>query len=49
MSEKIDTVVFNSINFSALGITFIGVEQFLTILVLSTALIYNIKKLKDGA
>ena len=47
MNEKIDTVIFNGINFGALGITFIGVEQVLTILVLVSALLYNIKKLKN--
>lgn len=47
MNEKIDTVIFNGINFGALGITFIGVEQVLTILVLVSALLYNIKKLRN--
>ena len=45
MNEKIDTVIFNGINFGALGVTFIGVEQVLTILVLVSAFLYNIKKL----
>ncbi len=47
MQAKIDTVVFNSINAGAVGITFIDIEQALTVLVLITALLYNIKKLKD--
>ena len=47
MQEKIDTVLFNSINVGAIGITFIDIEQALTILLLSTALLYNIKKLLD--
>jgi hypothetical protein len=47
MHEKIDTVVFNSINAGAVGITFIGIEQALTVLVLLTALLYNIKKLRN--
>lgn len=47
MQEKIDTVVFNSINAGAVGVTFIDIEQALTILVLLTALFYNIKKIKD--
>mgnify|MGYP003633822312 FL=1 len=45
MQEKVDVALFNSINVSALSITFIGVEQVLTILVLLSALVYNIKKL----
>jgi len=45
MHEKIDTVVFNTINASVVGFTFIDIEQTLTILLLLTALIYNIKKL----
>lgn len=49
MQEKIDVALFNSINAGALGITFIGVEQVLTILVLLSALAYNIKKINtDG-
>lgn len=47
MQQKIDTVVFNSINAGAVGVTFIDIEQALTLLVLVTALLYNIKKLKD--
>ena len=47
MQQKIDTAVFNSINAGALGITFIDVQQVLSVLVLITALIYNIKKLKS--
>jgi len=48
MNAKVDTLVFNSINFSAIGVTFIGVEQVLTILVLVTALLYNIKKIRGN-
>jgi len=47
MQEKADTIIFNSINAGAVGITFIDIEQALTILVLVTALLYNVKKLKD--
>jgi len=47
MHEKIDTVVFNSINAGAVGITFVNIEQALTVLVLLTALLYNIKKLSN--
>ena len=45
MSE--DLVEINTINIAALGFTFAGVETVLTILVLVTALIYNIKRLTD--
>jgi len=47
MHEKVDTVIFNSINAGAVGVTFIEIEQALTVLVLITALLYNIKKIKD--
>ena len=47
MSEKFDTIVFNSINVSALTLTFIDIEQVLTVLVLLSALAYNIKKLRS--
>ena len=47
MHQKIDTVVFNSINAGAVGITFVNIEQALTVLVLLTALLYNIKKLSN--
>jgi hypothetical protein len=47
MQDKVDTVVFNTINAGAVGITFVDIEQALTILLLSTALLYNIKKLLD--
>jgi len=47
MQHKIDTIVFNTINAGAVGITFVDIEQALTILLLSTALLYNIKKLLD--
>lgn len=42
-----DLIEINTINVAALGITFAGVETALTILVLFTALIYNIKRLAD--
>jgi len=45
MPGKIDTAIFNSVNVGALGFTFIDVEAILTILVLVSALIYNIKKI----
>jgi len=45
MQEKIDYLVFNSVNFGALGFTLINIESVLTIAVLITALIYNIKKI----
>ena len=45
MPEKIDTVIFNSINLGALGFTFVDMEAILTISVLVSALIYNIKKI----
>jgi len=45
MQEKLDVAVFNSINVGALGLTFIEVEQALTILVLLSVLVYNIKKI----
>ena len=47
MQDKIDTLVFNTINAGAVGITFVDIEQALTILLLCTALLYNIKKLLD--
>tara|TARA_R110002096_G_scaffold23469_8_gene74683 strand:- start:9 stop:155 length:147 start_codon:yes stop_codon:yes gene_type:complete len=45
MQDKLDYISFNTINGMALSITFAGAEAVLTILVLATALIYNIKKL----
>jgi|TARA_R100000482_G_C5121981_1_gene146351 hypothetical protein len=47
MQDKVDTFIFNVINAGAVGITFVDIEQVLTILLLSTALLYNIKKLLD--
>ena len=47
MNERVDTLIFNSINFSAISISFMGVEQVLTVLVLVTALLYNIQKLRN--
>ena len=49
MQQKIDTIIFNSVNAGALGVTFIDIEQVLTVLVLLSALAYNIKKINtDG-
>tara|TARA_R110000803_G_scaffold182486_1_gene244830 strand:- start:389 stop:541 length:153 start_codon:yes stop_codon:yes gene_type:complete len=45
MQEKLDVAVFNSINVGALGVSFIGLEQVLTILVLLSVLVYNLKKI----
>lgn len=47
MQNKLDTLIFNTINAGAVGITFVEIEQVLTILLLTTALLYNIKKLLD--
>jgi len=47
MQEKLDFVIFNTINVGALTIGFIEIESILTILVLMSALIYNIKKLRE--
>lgn len=47
MQEKVDTIIFNSINAGALGFSFIDVESILTILVLMSALVYNVKKIKN--
>jgi len=47
MSKELDFAVFNSLNAGALSITFIDVESMLTILVLLSALAYNIKKIRD--
>ena len=47
MHKQLDTLTFNGINLSALSFSFIDVESMLTILVLLTALIYNIKKIKN--
>ncbi|QDP57706.1 MAG: hypothetical protein Unbinned6486contig1001_21 [Prokaryotic dsDNA virus sp.] len=46
MQEKLDTIIFNTINAGAIGITFTDIEQTLTILLLITALLYNLKKLR---
>lgn len=48
MSKELDFAVFNSLNAGALSITFIDVESMLTILVLLSALAYNIKKIRDN-
>ena len=48
MHEKLDTITFNSINAGALSFSFLEVEQVLTILVLLSALAYNIKKIRDN-
>jgi hypothetical protein len=42
---KSDLIELNSINVAALGITFADVDAALTILVLITALIYNVQRL----
>ena len=47
MQEKLDYALFNSINVGAISFTFIQIESVLTIAVLITALIYNIKKLRN--
>lgn len=47
MQEKLDYVIFNTINVGALTIGFVEIESLLTILVLITALIYNVKKLRN--
>jgi len=47
MQKQLDTLTFNGINISALSFSFIEVESALTILVLISALIYNIKKIKN--
>lgn len=47
MSKELDFAIFNSVNAGALSLTFIDVEQVLTILVLLSAFAYNIKKLRD--
>ncbi|QDP56676.1 MAG: hypothetical protein Unbinned3205contig1001_11 [Prokaryotic dsDNA virus sp.] len=47
MQGKIDTLVFNSINVGAVSFSFMDVESILTIAVLISALIYNLKKIKN--
>ena len=42
---KSDLIEINTINAAAIGISFAEVETVLTILVLVTALIYNVKRL----
>ena len=42
-----DLIEVNTINAGAIAFTYIDVNQILSILVLSTALIYNICKLKN--
>jgi len=42
-----DLVEINTVNAAALGLSFASVETVLTILVLVTALMYNIKRLTD--
>lgn len=48
MQEKLDFLTFNSINAGALSLSFMEVESILTILVLISALIYNIKKIRGN-
>ena len=45
MQEKLMT--FNGLNMGAITFSFLGVEQILTILVLLSALAYNIKKMAE--
>ena len=47
MQEKVNMVLFNTINVGAIGFTFVGVEQVLTILVLLSAFAYNLKKMSQ--
>ena len=47
MSEKVNMVLFNTINVGAISFTFVGVEQVLTILVLLSAFAYNLKKMSQ--
>jgi len=47
MHENLKLISFNSINGLALSITFVQVETVLTLLVLTTALIYNLKKISQ--
>lgn len=46
MENKIDFITFNFINVGALGFGLADVESTLSIVVLVTALAYNIKKLR---
>ena len=43
---KSDLIELNSINAAALGVTFADIDAVLTTLVLITALIYNIRRLR---
>lgn len=43
---KSDLIELNSINVAALGVTFADIDAVLTTLVLITALIYNIRRLR---
>lgn len=45
MYEKLAT--FNGVNMGAITFSFLGMEQILTILVLLSALAYNIRKLQN--
>lgn len=48
MENKINQLLsFNSINLGAISLSFMDVESILTIAVLISALIYNIKKIKN--
>lgn len=49
MENKVTELLgFNTINLGALSLPFLEVESFLTIAVLLSALVYNIKKIKGG-
>tara|TARA_R100001244_G_scaffold132355_2_gene108370 strand:- start:1360 stop:1512 length:153 start_codon:yes stop_codon:yes gene_type:complete len=48
MQSKLDFISFNAINGMALSFTIANVETVLTLLVLLTALLYNIKKLTNN-
>tara|TARA_R110002020_G_scaffold115102_1_gene264725 strand:- start:7119 stop:7262 length:144 start_codon:yes stop_codon:yes gene_type:complete len=45
---KHDLIESNVINLSAIGVSLANVETLLTILVLFTALVYNIKRIVDN-
>lgn len=48
MENKINQLLsFNSINLGAISLSFMDVESILTIAVLISALVYNIKKIKN--
>jgi|TARA_R100001163_G_scaffold13569_5_gene12612 hypothetical protein len=48
MENKLTELIgFNSINLGAISLSFMDVESILTIAVLISALVYNIKKIKS--